>query len=387
MAVLLAWAVLAWAVLLAWPAAVMRARRPEPRVLPVSGAVGGSSRARDPREVLTRAAPPPDAVLRYGDGPDQVADLRLPGGVGAVPGAGVGVGGGAGPGVRAGRSVGGGTGEGVGRRGDAGGGVSADSNVGAGSRVAGLGVDAGLEMDAGRGAPIVVFLHGGFWRTEFDRAHTGPLSAALAAAGYAVCVPEFRRTSGRRRGWPATLDDVAAAVDALPAMVAAAAGTCSVDPTCVVLGGHSAGGHLALWAAGRHRLPAGAPWRTEGPRSVRGVVALAAVSDLTACHRQGLGDDAATALMGGSPDDVPSRYEVADPARLLPLGVPLWLVHGGEDDIVPPSMSRAFTTRARAAGDEVVLRELTACEHFGLIDPLSPAWPQVLSAFAAAAGA
>lgn len=281
-------------------------------------------------------------VLRYGDDPDQIADLRLP------P---------RGPAAAAGASP-----------------------VGA---FGGMGVP----------APVVVFLHGGFWRDEHDRSHTGPLAAALAARGYVVCVPEFRRTGPGRSGWPGTFDDVAAAVDALPGMIAAAAraGAASdnarEEPESVVLAGHSAGGHLALWAAARHRLPAGTAWRTAAPPPVRAVVGLAAVSDLRACHDDGLGGGAAAELMGASPAAMPVRYAAADPAGLLPLGVPVLLVHGTQDDKVPARMSRSFAARARAAGDDVVLRELPACEHFGLIDPLSAAWPQVLAAFAAAARA
>ena len=278
------------------------------------------------REVLTRPAPPPDAVLRYGGGEDQIADFRLPNRPPASSAGGV--------------------------------------------------------RDP---APIVVLIHGGFWRDEYDRAHLGPLAAALAARGYAVCVPEFRRSSPGRSGWPGIFDDVASAVDALPRMMAEAAGAGAVDTGRVVLAGHSAGGHLALWAAARHRLPADAPWRLQAPPAVRGVVALAAVSDLIACHDQEMGNGAAAALMGGSPDRLPGRFAAADPAGLLPLGTRLWLVHGTDDMNVPVEMSRGFTARARAAGDDAELHELSGYDHFALIDPLSGAWSQVLAMFADAA--
>jgi acetyl esterase/lipase len=97
--------------------------------------------------------------------------------------------------------------------------------------------------------PMVIFLHGGFWRVAYDRAHTGPLAAALAAAGFAVCTPEYRRTGQTGGGWPGTLDDVAAAVDILPGR-AAEATRGLIDPGRILLAGHSAGGHLALWAGG-----------------------------------------------------------------------------------------------------------------------------------------
>src|ERR1700761_8292402 len=145
-------------------------------------------------------------------------------------------------------------------------------------------------------------------------------------------------------------------------------------------------GRRSLWAAARHRLPAGLPWHRAGPAPIRAVVALAAVSELTACYDEGLGDGAAGALIGGSPADHPDRYAVTDPARLLPIGIPLWLVHGALDDRVPAAMSRSFTGRARAAGDEVAARELPGGDHFDLIDPSSAAWPDVLGAFRAVAG-
>jgi len=233
-------------------------------------------------------------------------------------------------------------------------------------------------------APLVVFLHGGFWRAAFDRTHTGPLATALAAAGFAVCVPEFRRTGQRGGGWPGTFDDVAAAVDALPALVRDAAGAGRVSDEPALLAGHSAGGHLALWAAGRHRLPPEVSWRATGPRG-RGVVALAAVSDMAACHALGLGGGAAAALLGGSPGRHPDRYRVADPVTLLPLGRPVRLVHGSADDRVPCAMSRDFAVRARAAGDDAVLDELPGAGHFDVIDPLSPWWPRVVGALSALA--
>jgi acetyl esterase/lipase len=232
------------------------------------------------------------------------------------------------------------------------------------------------------GAPVVLFLHGGFWRAKWDLAHAAPLAEGLAAAGFVACLPEYRRV-GAGGGWPGTFDDVAAAVDVLPGVLAELQRT--TDPPKVVLSGHSAGGHLALWAAARHRLPADAPWRTAGPAPVKAVVGLAAVSDLTACYLRGLGDGAAGALAGGSPAEHPDRYALVDPGRLLPLGVPLWLVHGTEDEDVPVAMSRDFAVSARTAGDEAELLEMPENEHFALIDPLSAAWPRVRAAFTAAA--
>jgi acetyl esterase/lipase len=239
--------------------------------------------------------------------------------------------------------------------------------------------DVRLPGATSRPAPLVIFLHGGFWRAAYDRSHTGPLATALAAAGYALCVPEFRRTGQPGGGWPGTFEDVAAAVDRSPALVSEAAGPGVIADGPALLAGHSAGGHLALWAAGRHLLGPDSGWHTD--TRALGVVVLAGVSDLADCYDQGLGNDAAAALMGGGPARFPQRYRAADPAALLPLGCPVRLVHGALDDVVPPSMSRSYAARGRAAGDDASVAELPGASHLDVIDPLSPAWPQVMAAF------
>jgi acetyl esterase/lipase len=226
----------------------------------------------------------------------------------------------------------------------------------------------------------VLFLHGGFWQAAYDRRHTGTLAAALAAAGFVACTPEYQRIGQPGGGWPGMFDDVAAAVDKLPGLIAEAAGP--LEPGHLVLAGHSAGGQLAMWSAGRHRLPAGSRWHAPAP-ACSGVVALAPVSDLTACHALGLENHVVDRLIGGGPDRYPERYEAVDPARLIPLGRPMRIVHGDKDDRVPHEMSRDYTARAVDVGDLVVLDELPGCGHFELIDPLSTAWPTVLAAFQA----
>lgn len=268
-------------------------------------------------DILTRPAPPPDLAIRYGSDPNQVADLRLP----AVPGSGH------------------------------------------------------------AAAPLVVLLHGGFWRAAYDRAHTGPLAAALAAEGFAVCTPEYRRVGQPGGGWPGTFDDVAAAVDVLPGLVSQATGG-RADPGRLLLAGHSAGGHLALWAASRHLLPSGAPWPAP-LLGYRGVVGLAAVSDLVSGYRLGLGRGAVADLLGGGPDGLASRYALTNPAGLLPTGTRVRLVHGDDDDIVPCQMSLDYASRAQAAGDDATCAALPGAGHFEVIDPLSAAWPSVAGAFRA----
>ncbi len=172
--------------------------------------------------------------------------------------------------------------------------------------------DVHLPPDGVPGRPLVVFLHGGFWMAGWDRVHARPLAADLAARGYPVASLEYRRIGQPGGGWRGTFDDVAAGVEA-------AAGQLGLGTP--ILAGHSAGGHLALWVAGR--VP------------VRGVLALAPVADLARGYALGLGDGAVEALLGGAPDEVPDRYAFADPYRLPLPSVPTVLVHGTEDRPVP----------------------------------------------------
>jgi acetyl esterase/lipase len=248
-------------------------------------------------------------------------------------------------------------------------------------------IDLHLPPDGGGPAAVVIFLHGGFWRPEYDRTHARPLAGGLVAAGHLVAMPEYRRV-----GWPGLFDDVAAGVDRALSLVGEYGG----DPSRVVLMGHSAGGHLALWTAARHRLPPASPWHRPpightwpddtadaapaGPGVSASVVGLAACSSLELCAEWGLDGDAAVALLGGGPLEVPERYALADPAALAPLGVPVTLVHGTADDRVPVEMSRRFA----AGAPGVTLVELPGEDHFAVIDPLSAAWPAVLAALTGA---
>jgi acetyl esterase/lipase len=230
--------------------------------------------------------------------------------------------------------------------------------------------------------PLVVVVHGGFWKTQYDRSHAGAQSTALAAAGYVVATVEYRRLGQPGGGWPGTLDDAALFADTVPSLVAdAVPGRVDGSPPCFV--GHSAGGHLAAWVVSRHRLAEGSRWHRPGPLAAV-VVALAGVLDLELSDRLALGGHAARALLEGTPADRPERYAEASPARLLPSGARTVLVHGASDDVVPPEVSRGYAAAARAAGDEVTVHELAGIGHFELIDPLTSAWPTVLSAVAEA---
>jgi len=220
-----------------------------------------------------------------------------------------------------------------------------------------------------RGWPVAVLLHGGFWRALHTFELMRPLAADLTQRGMAVWNLEYRRVGGPGGGWPGTLEDVAAGVDALAGL----AGSRRLDLARMVAIGHSAGGQLALWAAARPGLPAGAPGA--GPVAVRpAAVSLAGVCDLVAAAGDDLGEGAAVAFLGSTPGEAPDRYALASPLARLPLGASQLLVHGDADDRVPVGQSRAYAAAAAAAGDPVDLLELPGVDHMAVIDPSSPAW-------------
>jgi acetyl esterase/lipase len=213
--------------------------------------------------------------------------------------------------------------------------------------------------------PTVVLVHGGFWRPGYDRSLEDAVAADLVGRGFLVWNVDYRPSG---TPWPTTLSDAAAAYDLL------ATGTHAgrVDPDRVAVVGHSAGGHLALWLAARHLLPAGAPGASPaGPRPAL-AVAQAPVAALALGAEERLGRGAVQALLGGGPAEVPERYAVADPLALLPTGVPTACLHGERDDVVPLRQSEAWVGAATAAGDDARLVRLQG-GHFDHLDPQSEA--------------
>jgi acetyl esterase/lipase len=197
--------------------------------------------------------------------------------------------------------------------------------------------------------PLVLIIHGGFWRPAYDRAHTGPMSEALADAGWTVAAAEYRRIPHD----PDTMvRDVALALDVLPTKVKRHNGS-------VILVGHSAGGHLVLWASVAHRTP-----------QLVGTLALAPVADLLLAHDRQLGDGAVIAFLDTDPK---SRADL-DPRRLPAPEIPVTIVHGTDDDIVPLEIAESYVATHR----HVQLVRVHGADHFAVIDPKSRAWPRVI---------
>ena len=228
---------------------------------------------------------------------------------------------------------------------------------------------ADLRVPARRRHGTVVLIHGGFWGPRFGADILDKVAADLAQRGWTTWNVEYRRL-GIGGGYPSTLQDVAAAIDHLATLA-------DVDTERVVAIGHSAGGHLATWAAGRTKLPSGAP----GARPVveiAGVLSLAGVLDLGAAARQLIGNGAAFELMGGGPADVPDRYAIADPLARVPISAAVRCVHARADDRVPFEESATYVTAASAAGQDARLIEVDG-DHFSVADPSAPTWPVVVT--------
>ncbi|WP_309649016.1 alpha/beta hydrolase [Nocardioides sp.] len=217
-----------------------------------------------------------------------------------------------------------------------------------------------LYLPEGTPRGVVVVIHGGFWKAEYDLSLGRPLATSLAAQGWAAWNIEYRRV-GNGGGTPETFDDVSAAIDALADL--------DLDTSTVVTLGHSAGGHLAAWSASRGRDGA---WPDRVP--VTHVISQAGVLDLVASERDGLGGGAAAALLGHAPGPDDAAY---DPMQQVPLEQPVWCVHGTADTIVPIGQSGTYVSAATAAGAQADLVAVDG-DHFAVIDPLSQAWTEIL---------
>lgn len=222
--------------------------------------------------------------------------------------------------------------------------------------------------------PVALLIHGGCWQAAYNLAGLGQLAAAIRGLGVAVWSIEYRRLGGGG-GWPTTFRDVAAAADTLREL----AGRYPLDLRRVVSVGHSAGGHLALWLAGRAKLPPDSDCYAAEPLALRGVLSLAGIADLADGVRRELCGGACAELLGGLPSEQPKRYAEGSPASLLPLGVPQIHLIGAQDTIVPPAHVQGFVAQAAGAG-QARLELIADAGHFEPVVATSYAWPQVRAA-------
>ena len=249
-----------------------------------------------------------------------------------------------------------------------------------GERIArrdGPGIRGELRLPAGGGPhPVAVIVHGGCWSDIANASYMADLAEALTSFGWATWLPEFLRLGDAGAAWPGMLEDVGRALDRVRAL----ASDHPLDVTRVVTVGHSSGGHLALWLAGRpHLNPDGDGARLRGDDPVRpcGVIGVAPITDLRDFHARedrGCPRTAVSDLLGGTPDAVPSRAALADPGAGRPIDVPCLLVTGALDDTVPTPHARTWARDEAKAGEAVRVVEVAGAGHFELVAPEHPTW-------------
>jgi acetyl esterase/lipase len=213
---------------------------------------------------------------------------------------------------------------------------------------------------AGGPFPVVMNIHGGYWRAKYDLKHAGHLCAALTAKGLATWNVEYRRVGNAGGGWPGTFEDVRNGYR----FVSQIAKRYNLDASKIAVAGHSAGGQLGLCLAAHEP-------------SAHRVISLAGVVDLQQAWELHLSDNAVVGFMGGEPATVPEHYREADPMQLKISTATQWLIHGATDDTVPPFLSRNYSEQKKRRGENVHYLEVSTAGHFDLIDPRSTAWPKV----------
>jgi acetyl esterase/lipase len=214
--------------------------------------------------------------------------------------------------------------------------------------------------------PVIVFIHGGCWLADFDITHSRKLVAAFTAAGFATWNVEYRRVGNPGGGWPGTFDDIARGTDHL----ALIAEDFDLDLGRVLISGHSAGGHLAIWSSNRPEQ-----WPTKIKPAA--LLAMAPAPDLEYVHQQGVCGNVIDRLMGGSPEQVPERYVFGSGISRLPMDIPQYIVIGKHDRDWAV-VGRRYVEAAVQSGNspQVIIAEESG--HFEMIDPDSSSWPLIL---------
>ena len=238
-----------------------------------------------------------------------------------------------------------------------------------------------LRVPASQGPhPVVVLVHGGCFKAAYATTRDlAPMADALRDEGIASWNVEYRRVGQPGGGWPNTWRDVGSAIDHLRTL----APEYRLDLSRLVVVGHSAGGHLAMWAAARPRIPEGSPLRAPEPLAVRGAIDLAGPLDMTANiegYQTLCRDTVITAMHGGTPETVAERYAQSSPIRLLPLGVRQVFVWPEHEEFVPRPLVDAYIQAAQQAGDSVRLFVIPGAGHFDIASPTTSTWPVLLAA-------
>jgi acetyl esterase/lipase len=237
-----------------------------------------------------------------------------------------------------------------------------------------------LWLPQGRGPhPVVVLIHGGCWLASVaDHSYFAYAAEDLRQRGLAVWNIEYRRVDQPGGGYPGTFEDVATALDHLPAEARKA----HLSLRHVVVAGHSAGGHLALWAAARHRLPRSSPLYRPHPLKIAGVVDIAGIPNLETDTHTACGAEPIAPLVGAASPARPDVYADTSPAHMLPIGAPMVVIHGAADHTVAPAVGQAFVEAARAAGDTVAFHTPPGA-HVEEVTPGEPAWADAAAAIIA----
>jgi acetyl esterase/lipase len=224
--------------------------------------------------------------------------------------------------------------------------------------------------------PVVVFFHGGWWKSDYDLGYAGRLCAAMKREGIATWSVEYRRVGNTGGGWPMTFLDAAAGFDFLETL----AKTYPIDQSRILSMGHSAGGHLAFWIAGRHHIDRSSAVFCRQPKlhprgaiSLAGAVDLRLTIDLSGNSIFAHDRDEVCALMGGWPKELPKRYKGGNPGDLLPFQAPQILIQGTADDQIPPELPGRWAAMSRRLGSEATVMMIPWASHFDVVDPASAA--------------
>lgn len=236
-----------------------------------------------------------------------------------------------------------------------------------------------LRLPAGQGPhPVIVLVHGGCWMPQAAR-YLAAMGDELKQDGIASWNIEYRRIGQSGGGWPGTYLDVGHAIDYLRTIAA----QYQLDLSHTAVLGHSAGGHLAMWAGMRHRLAPASLLYIGDPLPLRGVINLAGTIDMAAniAHmEEKCRGPVVTGLMGGTLLDVPERYKAVSTQTLLPLGISQALIWGDQEDFVPQPLVEEYVAAATRAGDRARLVLVPAAGHFETASPFTAAWPVVREA-------